>query len=120
MFANSITLDFKGTGDLILNRIDEGGLSSTFFGVVGVYDVTMTIKHTKPKSRVTTGASHLVRWDVKEYSSDGTTIVREMSDWRVYQTSAGQQDATTLTDISDAMTAFLDSTNLAALLNYSS
>jgi hypothetical protein len=120
MFADSITLDFKGTGDLVLLKRKEDGYSSEYAATVDVYDVTMTIKHTFPPSRVSGQTSHLVRMDVKEYDSTTGLQIRSFSTWRVIATTLGRQDNTTVTELYNSMSAFLDSTNLTSLITGSS
>lgn len=116
MFADTITLDFKGTDDLVLSKRKEEGYSSEYFGSVDVYDIVMTVKHTFPASRVSGQTSHLIRMDVTEYDSEGA-IYRTFSTWRVFSTFKGRQDSTTITDLDSSMSEFLATgSNLADLI----
>lgn len=117
MFSDTITLDFEGTDDLVLNKRKEGNYSSEYFGTVGDVDIIMSIKHTFPKSRGSGTESHLVRFDLTEYDSTTGLIVRQASTWRVMATNTGRQDSTQMGNLYDSLSEFLDSTNVGSLLN---
>lgn len=117
MFADTITTDFSGTGDLVLTRRKEDGYSSEYAGTIGLMDFVLSIKHTFPKDRTgTTPTSHMVRLDVTEYDATNT-VVRMASVWRPFATNKGRQDTTQITNLNKAMAAFLTAPNLTKLLN---
>lgn len=116
MLANSFTLDYTGTDDLILKRTNQDAGGSTFFFRGSTYDVTMTIKHQYPAARSSGEESHLVRFDVQQYDGDGVHL-RTTSVWTVLTTRGGAQDTTVSTNIFETMSEFFaQSGMLAAIL----
>lgn len=105
MLANSYTLDYTGTDDLVLKRTNQDAGGSTFFFRGSNYDVTMSVKHTYPAVRGSGEESHLVRFDVQQYDADGV-LVRTSSVWTVFATRGGAQDTTVSANIFDSMTEF--------------
>lgn len=115
MFADSYTLDYKGTDDLILTKRKESNYSSEYFGTVGSDDIVVTIKHTIPATRLGGEHSHMVRMDIVTYGIDNVIVARK-SVWRVFASYLGQQNATDLTNASSALGELLSSPNMVKLL----
>lgn len=116
MFADTLTLDYKGTDDLVLVKRKESNYSSEYFGSVGLDDVVMTIKHTIPATRLGGEHSHMVRFDITRYDA-ANAIVARFSTWRVLASYLGQQDSVTLADIYDSSSEFLNPGNITKILN---
>lgn len=115
MFDNTIVADF-GTDEIVFNRINQDAYSSEYFARVGSRDFRMEIKHTLPKGRLTTPESHLVRFDVEQYDTDGNHI-RSSSAWGVIRTAKAVQDDSEAQKTFGMLNAFLgDSGNLAKIL----
>lgn len=106
MLANSYTLDFAGTDDLVLVRTNQDAGGSTYFFRGSSLDVTMNIKHTYPAARTSGEESHLVRMDVQSYDAEGV-LIRTTSAWTVITTRGGAQDTTVASNIHKALTEFL-------------
>lgn len=115
MFADTLTLNFAGTGDLVLTKRREDGYSSEYFGTIGLTDFIMLIKHTIPKSRTTGETSHLARLDMITYDA-ANVVIAKASVWRVFGTYLGQQNATTVTNLDKAVASFQTAPNLVKLL----
>ncbi|DAD50691.1 coat protein [ssRNA phage SRR6960799_39] len=116
MFADSYSLNYAGTGDLVLTKRREDSFASEYQGTVGVRDFVMVIKHTVPKQRTSGEASHVVRLDCIEYDATNT-VVAKSSTWRVLGTYQGRQDATHMSNMDKAVASFLTAGNLTKLLN---
>lgn len=106
MLANSYTLDYTGTDDLVLKRTNQDAGGSTFFFRGSNYDVTMTVKHTYPAVRGSGEESHLVRFDVQQYDTDGI-LIKTSSVWTVIVTRGGAQDNTVSSDIFGSLMEFM-------------
>lgn len=116
MFADSYSLNYAGTGDLVITRRGEEKFSSEYQGTVGLRDFVMAIKHTVPKQRAIGEASHVVRLDCLEYDATNL-LIGKTSTWRVLGTYQGRQDATHMTNLDKALVSFLTAGNLTKLLN---
>lgn len=116
MFADTITTDYIGTGDLVLTKRKEDGYSSEYFGSIGLVDFKLSIKHTFPKDRTGGETSHMVRLDATEYDATNA-IIRTWSVWRPFATNKGRQDTTMVTNLNKAVATFLTAPNLTKLLN---
>lgn len=115
MFADSLTLNYAGTGDLVLTKRREEGYSSEYFGTIGTTDFVMSIKHTIPRNRNGGEHSHLVRLDATTYDAENQIIARASS-WRVFGSYVGQQVSTTVTNLDKAVGSFITAPNLQKLL----
>lgn len=116
MFAETLTLNFAGTGDLVLTRRKEANLSSEYAGTIGTQDFVLVIKHTIPPNRLGGEHSHLVRLDVTTYDATNKIIGRASS-WRVFGSYIGQQVTTTVTNLDKALGSLMTAGNLTRLLN---
>lgn len=116
MFADSITVTFATTNDLVLTKRAESNYSSEYFGTIGLIDFKMSIKHTLPKDRLGGETSHMVRLDATEYNSDNE-IIRTFSVWRPFATQKGRQDNTLITQLNNALGGVLSAGNVTKLLN---
>lgn len=117
MLANSISLTL-GSDTLVLKRINQDNNASTYFGRVGATtDVTMSVKHTFPRNRVTPGnESHLVRFDLDVYDATTKQLLRRNSVWTVMQVASGIQDSVQLKQAYELITEFMTSDNIDAIL----
>lgn len=116
MFANTLTLNFVGTDDLVLTKRREDNMSSEYFGTIGAKDFVLHIKHTIPRTRNGGETSHLIRIDVTEYNNDNEVILR-YSTWRVFTTQLGRQPTSDLTYLMGTVDEVLASTGISQLLN---
>jgi hypothetical protein len=116
MFADTLTCDYAGTGDLVLTKRKEDGYTSEYFGTISDRDFIATIKHTLPKSRVTGETSHMVRLDCIKYDAAGA-IIEKSSSWRVFGTYLGRQDATNVANLNKTVGTIMTAGNLTKLLN---
>lgn len=116
MFAETLTLNFAGTGDLVLTRRKEGNYSSEYSGTIGTQDFILTVKHTIPPNRQGGEHSHLVRLDVITYDASNVIIGRA-SAWRVFGSYIGQQVTATVTNLDKALTSLMTAGNMTKLLN---
>lgn len=115
MYADSLTLNYAGTGDLVLTKRKESNYTSEYFGTIGLEDFTLHIKHTIPPSRLGGEHSHMVRMDIVTYDATNT-VVAKSSVWRVFGSYLGQQNATRVTNADKAIVSFLTAPNMAKLL----
>lgn len=93
MLANSYSLTYNAEA-LVLNKINQDANGSVYFGKLGTdRDITMTVKHTFPRSRTAKSPveSHLVRFDISYYNAVDGTLLRTNSAWVVLQTKDGLQ-----------------------------
>lgn len=117
MLTSPISLTL-GSDTLVLNRVNQDGYASTYFGRIGSNtDVTMSVKHTFPKSRSVVGReSHLVRFDIEVFDGVSGGLIRKNSVWTVLQVDGGQQDSASLKQAYELITEFMTSGNIDAIL----
>lgn len=115
MFADTLTLNYAGTGDLVLTKRKEQGYSSEYFGNIGSEDFILTIKHTVPQNRAGEH-SHLVRLDVITFDAQNV-IIGKASTWRVFGSYLGQQVIAKVTNLDKAIGSLMTAPNLTKLLN---
>lgn len=116
MFADTLTCNYAGTGDLVLTKRKEDGYTSEYFGTIADRDFIATIKHTLPKSRAAGETSHMLRLDCIKYDATGL-IIEKSSSWRVFGTYQGRQDATNVSNLDKAVGTIMTAPNLTKLLN---
>lgn len=118
MLATTYTLTYNAES-LVLNKINQDSNGSVFYGKLGTdRDVTLTVKHTFPKSRVNPGTeSHLVRFDIAYYNAVDGKLLRSDSAWTVLQTKDGVQVNASLKSTYELITEFLTSMNQDAILD---
>jgi hypothetical protein len=100
-------------GNVTLNRIQNDGYGSVYFGEATDMKLTLTVKHTIP-ARDESGESHLVRLDVDHYASG--VYVRTSSAWVVIRTDGGVQDQESSEDAAEAIVDFCSDGNITKIV----
>lgn len=117
MIGSTITLTVNSVAK-VLSRVDDSEpyTARYFLADSATRDYELKITHTVPAVRGASKESHLVRLDVTDYDVDGVVISKQ-SCWAVYETSIGRQDTTQQTYYADALSDWLQPTNIGLILN---
>jgi len=112
--ADPITFAWNAT-NVTLNRINQDGYGSVYYGELSPRKFTLEVKQTIPKVGEY-NESHLLKLTVQVYDATTGAYIRTVQAWSVVKTLDAAQDQEECEDAYESLVDFLSDANITKLV----